>query len=192
MMHLTIRARHAEVTPELRDAAEKKLARLERLLPRVDDAAIEVAHEETRAAADRYSVQVTVRSGPAILRAEERAADPRAALELAIDVLARQARRHRERIHDRHRSGAAKTPQEEALPLPPQAEDEDEDIEYVLGKIVRIKRFEAKPMSEEEALTQMELIGHDFFIFLDARTNDYALLYKRRNGDYGLLTPERG
>jgi putative sigma-54 modulation protein len=67
----------------------------------------------------------------------------------------------------------------------------DEVDEYVLGRVVRAKHFEAKPMSQEEALAQMDLIGHDFFLFLDAATNDYALLYKRKEGDYGLLAPRR-
>ena len=57
---------------------------------------------------------------------------------------------------------------------------------------MRIKQFEAKPMSEEEALAQMDLLGHDFFLFLDTRTRDFAVLYKRKDGDYGLLAPERG
>jgi putative sigma-54 modulation protein len=177
----------------MHELAEKKLARLERLLPRVDDAVIEVSYQETRAMADRYGVQVTVRSGPAILRAEERAGDPQAALEVATDVLARQARRHKKRLHDRYRSGGTKEwapPDEPAIEEPP-VEGDDEEIEYVLGNVVRVKHFEVKPMSEEEALLQMDLIGHDFFIFLDARTNEYALLYRRKDGDYGLLTPER-
>jgi putative sigma-54 modulation protein len=139
-------------------------------------------------------VQVTVRSGPAILRAEERAGDPQAALEVATDVLSRQARRHKKRLNDRYRSGGSKEwlAAEEAPAPAPEPEDDDEEIEYLLGNVVRVKHFEAKPMSEEEALAQMDLIGHDFFIFLDARTNDYALLYKRKDGDYGLLTPRRG
>ena len=71
-------------------------------------------------------------------------------------------------------------------------EGDDEADEYLLGKIVRMKRFEAKPMSQEEALAQMDLIGHDFFLFLDASSGDYALLYKRKDGDYGMLAPHRG
>src|SRR5262245_17747106 len=137
-MNLTIRARHADAPPELQEIAEKKLARLERLLPGVDSAIVEISHEETRAAAHRFDVQVTVHSGPAILRAEERAADPRAALERAFDVISQQARRHRERINARHRSGAKQRAPEESLPSPETDHEElDEEVEYVLGKIVR-------------------------------------------------------
>jgi len=192
-MNLTIRSQHATVNSDFHGFAERKLARLERLLPRVDDVIIEVRHEETRAASQRYAVQVTTHSGPAILRAEERAGDARSALEAAVDVLARQARRHKKRLDDRHQSGtrAWAGPPPERAPQPEPADD-DEEIEYVLGNIVRVKHFEVKPMSEEEALLQMQLLGHDFFIFLDARTQEYALLYKRKDGDYGMLAPHRG
>jgi putative sigma-54 modulation protein len=190
-MNLTIRTHHASADG-LHEHAEKKLARLDRLLPRVDSVTVEVAHEETRSAAHRYAVQVTVHSAGAILRAEERGGDARSAFDAASDVLARQARRHKKRLYDRHRAGGAKDYAAEA-PVAASAEPEDDDEydEYLLGKIVRVKHFEAKPMSQEEALAQMDLIGHDFFLFLDAATGDYALLYKRKDGDYGLLAPRR-
>jgi ribosomal subunit interface protein len=192
-MNLNIRSHHTTVDDELREHAERKLARLERLLPRVDEVTVEIEHEETRAAAHRYAVQVTVHSGGSILRGEERAADPKLALDRAADVIARQARRHGKRLHDRHRSGATKEWPAEA-PAEPDVDDEGAGAvaEYLAGKVVRIKQFESKPMSEEEALAQMDLLGHDFFLFFDARTKEFAVLYKRKDGDYGLLAPQRG
>jgi len=191
-MNLTLRAHHTRVSDELRDHAEKRLGRLERYLPRVDSVVVEVAHQETRSAAHRYAVQITVHSAGSILRSEERASDPAAALDLAAEVLSRQAQRHKKRLVGRYRKGE---PPERPEPVSPPrvqpADDDDEYQEYILGKIVRVKHFEAKPMSQEEALAQMDLLGHDFYLFLDASSNDYALLYKRRDGDYGLLTPRR-
>jgi len=184
-MKLTIRTHHASITDGFEEQAEEKLGRLERWLPRVDDVVVELTYEETRSSAHRYQAQVTVHSGPAILRAEERGPDPRTALELAADVLARQARRHKTRLRDRHQAGVKGTPPEE----PARGETEPEG-EYIAGKIVRVKRFEAKPMSQEEALAQMDLLGHDFFLFQDADTREYALLYKRKDGGYGLLSPQ--
>ncbi len=73
--------------------------------------------------------------------------------------------------------------------VPARVETRDE---YVLGKIVRVKHFTAKPISQEEALAQMDLLGHDFYLFLDEATDDYAVLYKRDDGDHGLLSPRRG
>jgi putative sigma-54 modulation protein len=193
-MNLKIRAHNTKVFDELREHAEKKLGRLERYLPRVDDVVVEVEHEETRSAAHRYAVQITVHSAGSILRSEERGSDPRAALEAAADVLSRQAQRHKRRLYGRHRVPGAKEAAAEPEPVGAEVEPSgDEEYEdYLLGKIVRVKQFEAKPMAQEEALAQMDLLGHDFFLFLDAATNDYALLYKRRDGDYGLLTPRRG
>jgi putative sigma-54 modulation protein len=192
-MNLIIRTHKASVFDEFREHAEKKLARLERYLPRLGDVVIEVTHEETRAAAHRYTVQVTAHAGKSILRAEERAADPRSALDAASGVISRQAQRHQERLHGRHRAGGPKEAPPEPRPARTQsAPDDDEIDEYVLGRIVRVKTFEAKPMSHEEALAQMDLLGHDFFLFLDSGSNDYALLYKRKDGDYGRLTPARG
>ena len=192
-MNLIIRSHHATVPSDLRDHATKKLTRIERLLPRVDDVIIEVEHEETRAAADRYAVQVTVHSGGSILRGEERAADPKAALDRAADVISRQARRHQQRLHARHRSGQSKEWIAADASPPEPADDAPETAvaAYILGQVVRVKEIETPPMSEEDALAQMDLLGHDFFLFLDARTDEFAVLYKRRDGEYGLLAPKR-
>lgn len=189
-MNLTIRTHHAKLVDGLREHAEKKLGRLERLLPRLGDVVIEIEHEETRAAAHRYAVQVTAHASGSILRAEERSSEPQMALDVAVERVTRQARRHTKRLHDRHRSGAVREVEELATAAAPDAEDEAD--EYLLGKVVRVKHFEAKPMSQEEALAQMDLVGHDFFLFLDAATSDYALLYRRKDGDFGLLAPRRG
>ena len=194
-MKLTIRSHHTTVFDDFAAHTEKRLLRLERYLPRVDDVVVEVEHEETRSAAHRYAVQVTVHAAGSILRAEERGADPRLALDAAADVLSRQARRHKKRLHDRNqhlnpsKEAAADLANGAAAVVEPNGDEEIE--EYLLGKVVRVKHFEAKPMSQEEALAQMDLIGHDFFLFLDAASNEYALLYKRKDGDYGLLAPRR-
>ncbi len=197
-MKLTIRTHHATVADDFRAHAEKKLARVEHLLPKASDAVIEVEHEETRAAGHRFAVQVTLHAGGSILRAEERAADARAAFDAAADVLSRQARRHQKRLHDRHHPHgvAAKEIVADAINSLGVGVSEGDVVdpdegEYLLGKIVRAKHFDASPMSQEEALGQMDLLGHDFFLFLDAGTSDYALLYKRKDGEYGLLAPRR-
>jgi putative sigma-54 modulation protein len=185
-MEVILRSHHASPVDGLREHAERKLQRLERYLPRVDDVVIEVEHEDTRSAAHRYRVQVTARSAGAILRAEERRGDPRSALDAAAERLSEQARRHKARLDGR---GRAVTRDHGVPPPPAGAEEADE---YAPGEVVRVKRFEAKPMSRDEALAQMDLVGHDFFVFLDTATGEYAVLYKRRDGGFGLLVPERG
>lgn len=191
-MNLTIRTHHTTLFDDFEPHAAEKLSRLDRWLPRLDNVIVEVTHQETRAAADRFAVQITVHSGPAILRAEERASDPRVALDLAAEALSRQARRHKKRLHDRHHPVGVRETAAAVVNAPEPGPELGEDDEYVLGKVVRVKRFEAKPMSQEEALAQMDLLGHDFFLFLDASSGDYALLYKREDGDHGLLAPSRG
>jgi putative sigma-54 modulation protein len=195
-MNLVLRAHHTSVHDDLRDHAEKKLARLDRYLPKLGDALVEVTREETRAAAHRFRVQVTVRSGDAILRAEERSADPQTALDLAVGVISQQAQRHGKRLRDRYRRGEAPpVGAEETSARPParaaRGDGDDSVDEYIAGKVVRVKHIEAKPMSQEEALAQMDLLGHDFFLFLDSSSNEYALLYKRKDGGYGLIAPHR-
>lgn len=192
-MNVTIRTHHTPAIDGFREHAEKKLARLDHLLSQAADAVIEVSHEETRAAAHRYAVQVTLHAGASILRAEERGADARTAFDAAAEILARQARRHQKRLRDRHlpHGAGAKEIAADAINASGVGDAEEGTDEYLLGKIVRAKHFEAKPMSQEEALAQMDLLGHDFFLFLDAGTSDYALLYKRKDGEYGLLSPRR-
>ena len=196
-MNLTMRSHHTTLDDDLREHAEKKLARLERYLPRLGDIVVGVERQETRAAAHRFGVQITVRAGAAILRAEERKADAQAAFDAAVAVLSRQAQRHSKRLVSRHRGpGGKEAPRQAPGAARPAAGrgvvDEDETEEYIAGKIVRVKRFEAKPMSAEEALAQMDLLGHDFFLYIDASTSDYALLYKRRDGGFGMLSLTRG
>lgn len=186
-MNLIVRSHHTTVDDDLREHADRKLRRLERLLPRLDDIVLEVAHEDTKAAAHRYRVQVTARAAGAILRAEERGGDPRNALDAVVDRLSQQARRHTKRLRGRFPTRET----EVAAPAGEGAAVEDED-EAAMGRILRVKEFEAKPMSQEEALAQIDLVGHDFFVFLDSATGDYAVLYKRREGGYGLLCPRRG
>ncbi|MEX2246754.1 MAG: ribosome-associated translation inhibitor RaiA [Dehalococcoidia bacterium] len=187
-MDLTVRSHHASIDDGFRDHAEKKLGRLERLLPRIGDVIVEVEHEETRAASHRYSVQVTVHAGGSVLRAEEHGPDARVALDLVSEVLLMQARRHKQRLQERNRGPGGKEAIPPAASAPTEGDGEDDEV---LDRIVRVKHFEAKPMPPEEALAQMDLLGHDFFLFLDAETDDYALLYRRRNGDVGMLSPRR-
>ena len=189
-MELIFRAHHHQLDESFKTYARRKLDRLSRYLPTVREAVVELRHERTRAAEQRYVVQVTVNSNGTWLRAEERAAEPRTAVDLASDALGRQIRRHKDRIYRSSHTGhqraraAAFEPEAEAIPA-----DEDEDL--VLGRVVREKRFPIQVMSVEEAAEQMELLGHNFFLFYDGEERGYALLYRRRDGDYGLIRPEK-
>lgn len=185
-MELVIRGKHTAVPDPLKEYVRKRLARLDRYLPAAREAVVEICREDTKSAADRFVVEVTVNCGGTLLRAEERSADPRAAVDRVADVLANQSRRLKGRLVKRHHAGGPRGA------APAQAEDagtEDEEAAWPGGRVVRVKRFAVKPMTEEEAIQQMELLGHDFFLFQHAAEGTYALLYRRRDGNYGLLVP---
>jgi len=185
-MELTFRARHVPVTDNLREYTSRKLSRLGRYLPLVDEAVVEL-EQEGGENAHRYVVQLTVNCNGTYLRAEERGPRLLAAIDAAADVLSRQVRRFKERSYHSERRADAR--EAARLEQPPEEEVEVEE-EIVLGKVVRIKRFPMKPMSEAEAIEQMELLGHDFFLFRHVGGNTYALLYRRREGDYGMILPQ--
>jgi putative sigma-54 modulation protein len=196
-MELTFRSRRVTITDSLRKYTNRKLSRLERYLPLVDEAVVELKQEGGENAR-RYVVQLTVNCDGTYLRAEERGSRLLPTIDAAADVLSRQARRYKEKVYhsDKHVKarqaalvGKPAEP-EEAEEEPEEQGEEDEEIEIVLGRVVRVKRFPVKPMSEEEAIEQMELLHHDFFLFFDADAGTYALLYRRREGDYGMIIPE--
>jgi putative sigma-54 modulation protein len=185
-MELTFRARHVPVTDSLREYTSRKLSRLGRYLPLVDEAVVEL-EQEGGENAHRYVVQLTVNCNGTYLRAEERGPRLLAAIDAAADVLSRQVQRFKERSYHSGRRGDAK---EAARVEEPPLEEGEAEEELVLGKVMRVKRFPMKPMDEEEAIEQMELLGHDFFLFFDTDANTYALLYRRRKGGYGMIIPE--
>jgi putative sigma-54 modulation protein len=176
-MEVSVFARNLEVTPRLREHVEEKVERLDRYLPSIDEARVDLAVENTRSAADRQVAQLTVRVRGTILRAEERTHDMFASIDAVLDKMYRQIARYKGRRKDRWHAVT------EALPI-------EEPVEETNGEIVRVKRFEVRPMAREEAIEQMELLGHYFYVFLNADENAVNVVYKRDDGNYGLLQPE--
>jgi putative sigma-54 modulation protein len=192
-MEFTFRSRHVTVTDSLRNYTIRKLSRLGRYLPPVDEAVVEL-RQEGGENARRYVVQLTVNCDGTYLRAEERGTVLLATIDAAADVLSRQVRRYKEKVYhsDKHiKAREAALAGKAVVPEEVEEEEElDEETEIVMGRVVRVKRFAVKPMTEEEAIEQMELLHHDFFLFFDADAGTYALLYRRREGDYGMIIPE--
>jgi putative sigma-54 modulation protein len=191
-MELTFRSRHVTVTDSLRKYTSRKLSRLGRYLPLVDEAVVELKQEGGESAR-RYVVQLTVNCDGTYLRAEERGTVLLATIDAAADVLSRQVRRYKEKVYhsDKHiKAREAALAGKAVVPEEVEEEELDEETEIVMGRVVRVKRFAVKPMTEEEAIEQMELLHHDFFLFFDADAGTYALLYRRREGDYGMIIPE--
>ena len=178
-MNLIITGKNMEVSQQLKDYVQRKLGRLDRYLPEIDEVRVELSEEPTKSDADRQVVQVTTRSNNTLLRAEERDADM-FAIDAVRDKLQRQMKRFKERrVRVLERAQAAAASSEVPVTVPD------------LGpRIVRTKRFTLVPMDEEEAIEQMELLGHDFFVFLNESTMSVNVLYRRRDGNYGILQPE--
>ncbi len=178
-MDVSIFTRKLEMTPQIREYAESKVERLDRYLPTIDEARLDLALEDTRSDEDRQVAQLTVWTGGTILRAEERTSDIFASIDAVLNKMYRQIARYKGKREDRWRAAA------EALPIEEPVEEEPQ------GEIVRVKRFEVRPMTPEEAIEQMELLGHHFFVFLNAEEGGINTVYKRRDGNYGLLQPHR-
>ncbi len=187
-MEMIFRGKHLTLGEEFREYARKKLDRVGRYLSLAEHAIIDV-RQEAKGSGGRYVVQVTVNANGTFLRAEERADQMEAALDLVSDILSRQVTRFKQKKLYRSQRRltkqglAAATEREEEAQLPPGAE-------LISGRVVKRKSFAVKPMTEAEAVEQMELLGHSFFLFRDEDRQELALLYRRRDGDYGLILPE--
>ena len=188
-MELIFRGKHLTISDEFRDYASQRLGRLTRYLPAADHAIVDV-RREAKGSDGRFVVQVTLSANGTFLRAEERSFELMAAVDATVEALSQQVKRFKERKLYRSERRVSK---EERLPVAEGEEGEETPplgAEIVSGHVVKIKRFAMKPMTEAEAIEQMELLGHTFFLFHDADRNVLALLYQRRDGDYGLILPE--
>ncbi len=180
-------AHNMRLTDNTRDYVEKKAAKLERYLPGIEEVRVELSHiKSARSAQDRQVAQVTVHGKGFILRSEERSDDIHAAFDAALDKMQRQVDRYKgKHYHGRGDGRSAAEVAEEELPV--------DDTGELLPLIGRRKKFIVLPMSEDEAVEQMRLLGHDnFFIFFNAEQNAIQVLYRRRNGTYGLIEPVVG
>lgn len=185
---IEILARSMRLTDNTREYVEKKAAKLERYLQEIDEIRVELSHVKTaRSAADRQVGQITLRGKGFILRTEERADDVHAAFDAALDKMQRQIERYKGKHYRGRGDGrsAAEVTEGEEWPV-----DETGEL---LPLIARRKKFVLVPMTEDEAVEQMRLLGHDnFFVFFNAEQNSIQVLYRRRNGTYGLIEPVLG
>lgn len=188
-MEVIVQTKNMDLPDEARSYAERKIARLGRYLPAIEAATVEVAREAAKSAQNRVVVQVTLNCPGAILRAEERAPDVYTAIDAVADVLKRKVDRFKGKLYWKGRV-AATSP---GAPVAVETADEVAESEgegFPSGELVKVKRFALKPMSSQEALEQMELLGHTFFLFNDSENGLFSVVYRRRDGDYGLIQAE--
>lgn len=190
-MQLVIKGRNMEVNDRLREYVEKKIGKMTKFLPDVQEIRVELAEEKSRKSSERNVVQVTMRSNGTLLRAEERNSDIYAAIDAVADKLHGQINRFKgKRRRKMERAQVAAVEALETEYISAATEPAAEEEEAFEGHIVRTKRFSMLPMSEDEAIDQMELLGHDFFVFYNVGSDSINVLYRRSDGNFGLLQPE--
>ena len=180
-MQFQVKGRNLEVSDAIRSYAEAKLSKLERQLtdPRIE---LELAVEKNPSIAANNVAEATIWTNGPVLRAREASGDMRASIDQLVAKLERQINRYRTRGRDRRRRAArANGPTPDTIPV--MSEEED-------PQIVKTKQFALNPMSAEEAVLQLELVGHDFFVFRSADSGDVNVVYRRNDGGYGLIEPQ--
>jgi putative sigma-54 modulation protein len=177
-----VKGKNLEVSETLYRYAEEKLGKLERHLNDATRLELELMVERNPSIAQRQVAEATVWTKGPILRARESSDDMKASIDLLADKLERQVKRYREKRQRKQvsRHGPHHQHEEEARPVVP---DESEPM------LVKTKQFAVKPMTPEEAVLQLELIGHDFFVFRNAESHEVNVVYRRRDGNYGLIEP---
>ena len=177
-MNITIRGKNTEVSESLREYVTKKLAKVGRLLDSANTAQVNLTVEK-----DRHIVEITIPINGLLIRGEEATGDMYASVDLVMEKLERQVDKYKTRLYrSRGDAGNRGVP----APLRPETVEKNGDEPV----IVKVKRFALKPMIAAEAAIQMSLLGHDFFVFEDAETGRVNVVYRRRDGNFGLIDPQ--
>jgi len=185
-MDIVIKTRRTTVQPDVKAYAEDKVGKVAHILNGLAlSTEIELYHERNRSIGEHEVAEVTLFTKGHVLRARESGSDMKSAIDKVAAKLERQARRFKERVVDRHAGGKGAV-SVSALPV---AADVPEEIS---ASIVKTKSVDLKPMSDEEAILQLELLGHDFFLYASETAGELNVLYRRRDGDFGLLRSHCG
>ncbi len=179
-MRLQVKGKNVEVTDSIREYAQEKLSKLERQLADPTRVELELAVERNPSISANHVAEATIWTKGPILRAREASADHKASIDQLVDKLERQVIRYRDKRRRRAPRDEGGAPMEATLVT------EQEPGQ----KIVKVKQFAVKPMTPEEAVLQLELIGHDFFVFQNADSGDLNVVYRRRDGGYGHIEPQ--
>ena len=175
-MRFIITGRNIDVTDGLRSAVEEKLGKLDRFFAPETEVNVTLSVEK-----ERQKIEVTIPVKGNIIRSEQVSSDMYVSIDLVVEVIERQLKKYRTKLVTKQQNAAAVFKQDF---LDEKSED-DEEI-----KIIRTKKFDMKPMYPEDACVEMELLGHDFYVFINAETEDVNVVYKRKGNTYGLIEPE--
>ena len=192
-MKTTLKARNLDLTDRLRSQIERKMQRLDRITHDMAEADVELIGRASHSSDNAQIAEVTLRNNGDVLRSSASGSTPIAALDVVVDKLERQLVRTKERpgsVRKRHSDEVESVLHREALGTI----EADAYRRPADGRpaVVKTKRFDMQPMFEEDAIAQMEELGHAFFVYLDAETEQVAVLYRRSDGNYGLIQPVLG
>ncbi len=179
-MNITITGKNIEVSDYLNDLITKKDGKLDKNFPEDAEAHVTLAVER-----NRHIVEVTIPFPGGIIRGEETSGDMYASVDNVLAKLEKQIVRHRTKLEKNLRAGAFKAPE----PIYSESFTVD-DLEEEPAKVVRVKRFDIKPMTVDEAMLQLEMLGHAFYVFTNGESGLINVIYKRKDGNYGLIEPE--
>jgi putative sigma-54 modulation protein len=179
-VRLQVKGKNVEVTNSLKEYAVEKLGKLDKHLNAATRLELELQVERNPSISENQIAEATIWTKGPVLRARESSTDMKASIDRLVDKLERQARRYREK----RRRGQGRNNHDQPLEAMPVVADEEGPL------IVKTKQFPVKPMNPEEAVLQLELVGHDFFVFQNAETNDVNVVYRRRDKHYGLIEPQ--
>ena len=174
-MNYIISGKNIDVTPALKETIEKKLGKLERYFTPETEIIVTLSVEK-----DRQKIEVTIPVKGTIIRSEQSSSDMYVSIDLVEEIIERQLRKYKNKIIDKKQSAG----------FQPEFVEKDFEEDGNEIKIIRTKKFGFKPMYPEDACVQMELLGHDFYVFCNAETDEVNVVYRRKNGSFGLIEPE--
>jgi putative sigma-54 modulation protein len=183
-VNLTVKGRNLVLTEAISTYAADKIGRLGKYLANGTRCEVEIWTEKNPSIADNQVVEATIFTKGPVIRAREASPDVRASIDLVFEKLERQVKKYRGKLVS-HQGPDMGTFAAEGFALPTETEVAEEEPQA--PRIVKTKQFMVKPMTPEEAALQLELVGHDFFVFTNSETNETAVVYRRRDGNYGLI-----
>jgi putative sigma-54 modulation protein len=201
-MKIQVKGRNVAVTDALQDYAEEKIERVHKLLQerKIDDVSrveLELTVEKNPAIASNNVAEATIFTRGPVIRAKESSEDMYAAIDLVTDKLTRRVKKYHDKVYHHNRHKRVGVPA--AAPLTGAAEEAEKQLQQAMGvvpeehengRVVKTKRFLLKPMTVSEAVLQLELVGHDFFVFKNSDSSRTNVVYRRNDGHYGLIEPE--
>lgn len=184
-MNLTVKGRNLVLTEAISSYAEDKIGRLGKYLADGSRCEVEMWTEKNPSIADNQVVEVTIFTKGPVIRAREASPDIYASTDLVFEKLERQVKKYRGKLSRRQGVSMGEAFSAEGFKLPDASEPSAD--EAAMPRIVKVKQFTVKPMTPEEAALQLELVGHDFFVFTNSESQETAVVYRRRDGNYGLI-----